>query len=246
MITSEQPKQTAHSKIPTIIAAIICSAFALWSVLWFWSAVLTVRPEAVITQWEENKENVDEKLANNMITRLKRSIAINPLDANSHLLMARYYEFLTHSHPSTRPNNNITNQYTQLAALEYKRAVQHQASWDYAWAKQANFYSNQPELNINAFKHSLSKAMLFGPYERKTQEVIIPLIFKHWPLLVNNKQQQYQAAKVIKHALKHYTHALLTLNSAKKYNQLPTLAPMLTQKWHKNRLKKYLREAAND
>jgi len=54
-----------------------------------------VRPEAVITQWEQNKEEINQALAVQMIARLKQSIAINPLDANNHLLIARYYEVLT-------------------------------------------------------------------------------------------------------------------------------------------------------
>ena len=223
--------------------------FTLWSALWFYSSVLTVRPESVISQWEQNTkdkaEEINQVLALKMITRLKQSIAINPLDANSHLLLARYYEALTSNKPRIKENNEL-NQYTKLAELEYKIAIKHQASWDYAWAKQANFYSNQPELNTEPFMHALSKAMLLGPYERKTQAVIIPLLFKHWPLIANNKQAQTQATKIIKHALKYGTYAHLTLNSAKKYQRLAELSPLLTKQWHKNRLKKYLREAANE
>ncbi len=180
-----------------------------------------------------------------MIARLKQSIAINPLDANSHLLMARYYEALTNSEPNSKAITKPIH-YTELAEQEYKSAIKHQPSWDYAWGKLANFYSKQEQSNEINLMHALSKAMLLGPYERKNQEVIIPLIFKHWSLIAKNKQERIQAIKIIKHALKYSTHVHLTLNSAKKYLQLTTLAPMLTKKWHKNRLKKYLREAAND
>ncbi|HBY86826.1 MAG TPA: hypothetical protein DEO86_13240 [Colwellia sp.] len=219
----------------------MCIIFALGSVILFWSSVITVRPEAIITKWEQNKEEVNQALAISMIARLNQSIAINPLDANSHLLLARYYEALTNTE-----TNSETNQYTEFAEQSYKIAIKHQPSWDYAWAKLANFYSNQQPPNKINLMHASSKAMLLGPYERESQKVIIPLLFKHWPLITNNKLAQAQATKIIKHALKHHTHALLTLNSAKKYNQLTTLAPMLTKKWHKNRLKKYLREATND
>lgn len=237
-ITSLQSKSL---KLPAIIVSAVCITFALLSIFLFWSSVLTVRPEAVITQWEQNKENINQELAVKMVTRLEQSIAINPLDANSHLLMARYYETLTSSETNTEPS-----QYSELAQQEYKSAIKHQPSWDYAWAKLASFYSDQQQINEANFMHALSKAMLLGPYERKNQAIIIPLIFKHWSLIENNKQAQIQATKIIKHALRYNTHALLTLNSAKKYKHLSTLAPMLTQKWHKNRLKKYVREAAND
>ena len=200
-----------------------------------------MRPEAVITQWEKNKQEVNQELAMKMVTRLKQSLAINPLDANSHLLMARYYEVLTNGEPNTEPN-----QYKKLAEQAYKSVIKDQPSWDYAWAKLASFYSNQQSLNEIDLMHALSKAMLLGPYERENQKVIIPLLFKHWSLIANNNQVQTQATKIIKHALKYGTYARLTLNSAKKYQRLTELAPLLTKKWHKNRLNKYLREAPND
>ena len=203
----------------------------------FWSSVITVRPEAIITQWEQNKEELNQALAITMIARLKQSIAINPLDANSHLLLARYYEALANSEPS---------QYAELAEKAYKIAIKHQPSWNYAWAKLALFYSDQQQLNEINLMHALSKAMLLGPYERENQKVIIPLLFKHWSLITNNKQAQTQATKIIKHALRYNTHAHLTLNSAKKYQRLTELSPLLTKQWHKNRLKKYLREATNE
>ena len=219
----------------------MCIIFALGSVILFWSSVITVRPEAVITKWEQNKEEVNQALAITMIARLEQSIAINPLDANSHLLLARYYEALTNSEPNTE-----TNQYTEFAEQSYIIAIKHQPSWDYAWAKLANFYSNQQSLNKINLMHALSKAMLLGPYERESQKVIIPLLFKHWSLIASNKQAKTQATKIIKHTLRYYPHSSLTLSSAKKHQQLTELAPLLTKQWQKNRLNKYLREAAND
>lgn len=240
-----------------ITAAAICIALTLWSAFWFWSAVLTVRPGAVLTQWQENskdnakaevKEEVQEEnlkeeynhaLALKMIARLEQSIAINSLDANSHLLMASYYEILANNTPSEY------DKFTTLAAMSYQQATHHQPSWDYAWAKRASFYSNQQSINQAAVEQALSKAILFGPYERKAQEILIPLIFKHWPLLFDNKKNELQATKIIKHALK-YSYANLALDSAKKYHRLIEIEPLLTKQWHKNRIKKYLREAAND
>ena len=219
----------------------MCITFALGSMILFWSSVITVRPEAVITQWDQNKEEIDQALAITMIARLKQSIAINPLDANSHLLLARYYETLTNNKPNTE-----LSKYSDLAEKSYKIAIKHQPSWDYAWAKLASFYSDQQQLNEINLMHALPKAMLLDPYERANQQVIIPLLFKHWSLIANNKQAQTQATKIIKHALRYYPHSSLTLSSAKKYQRLTELAPLITKQWQKNRLKKYVREAADD
>jgi hypothetical protein len=220
----------------SVFATMVYLAFTLWSVFWFWSLVLIVRPEAVITEWERNNnEDIEQVLALKMLTRLEQSIVINPLDANSHLLMARYYEALAHN-----KQKNKLNTYSKHAEQAYKLATQHQPSWDYSWAREANFYSNEPKLNEKAFIHAISKAMLLGPYERKTQEIIISLIFKHWILLSKNKSAQI--TKIIKHALKYDTNAPLVISSAIKYQQLAELRPLLTKKWQKNRLKKALRE----
>jgi hypothetical protein len=93
---------------------------------------------------------------------------------------------------------------------------------------------------------TLSKAILLGPYEMKTQEIIIPLIFKHWSLLINNKIKKSKIINILKHALKYRTHVDLTFDKAKKYQRLVELAPLLTKKWHKRKLKKYLRETTNE
>lgn len=228
--------QATPSKLPSIISAVICIIFALLSLFLFWSSVLTVRPEAVITQWEQNKKEVNQELAITMIARLKQSIAINPLDANSHLLIAKYYEILALTKP---------NKYAELAENEYKQTIKHQPSWGYAWGKLAKFYNNQEQLSEANFMYALSKAMLLGPYERKNQAVMIPLLFKHWSLIKNSKQKQ--AKKLIKHAVKYSNeHFLLSLNIAIKNKQLEILAPLLTKEWHKDTVIKYLKEETNE
>jgi hypothetical protein len=163
--------------------------------------------------------------------------------------MARYYEALTHNQQKKQPDNTSNDKvsdYSKLAEQEYKIAIAHQPSWDYAWAKLANLYSNQLELNKTNFMLSISKAMLLGPYEKQTQIVIIPLIFKHWSILFNNNQTHDEIIRIIKHTLKHNNLAVFTIDSAKKYQRLKELAPLLTKQWHKNKLLRYLKEAANE
>lgn len=230
-------RQNTSHKIFALTVALICLIFALWSALWLWSSVLTLRPEAIINQWEKDLGDFDKALAVEMIKRLNQSIAINNSDAKTHLLLAKYYELLA---------QNQVNQYSTLAEQAFKSAVKHQPTWDYTWSSLASFYSKQEPLNEVKLISSLSKAMLLGPYEHKNQKLLIPLIFKHWQLLSNIESEKLIATKVIKNALKYHITALHTLNSAKEYQQLSILEPMLSQQWHKKRLKKYLREDAND
>lgn len=238
----KQQTQKKHSKIPSIIAAVICLFFALWSILWFWSAVLTVRPEAVINQWEKTQQEtaqkdqtqntIDEALANTMIDRLKQSLAINPLDANSHLLLARFYEQLA--------NINTTKQYLKLAEQSYKLATLHQPNWDYAWARLANFYSKnkQDYLAINAINNAIET----GPFERDSQEIIIPLLFKYWTNNKTNSTLNYKKAKeVIQHIMKFHIHTQLAINSARTYGELSTLLHLAYYKNHQLIIKKLLK-----
>jgi hypothetical protein len=163
--------------------------------------------------------------------------------------MARYYEVLTHNQQKKQPDNTSNDKvsdYSKLAEQEYKIAIAHQPSWDYAWAKLARFYSNKSKFNEAYFMKALSKSMLLGPYEKKNQEMIIPLIFKHWPKLFNNIKTQQQATKIIKHAIKYHTNALLTLDTAAKYHRLSELRLILSQKWYRKQLNRYLRAKSNE
>jgi hypothetical protein len=245
------------AKFLAISAALICLALALCSALWFWALILTVRPEQLIGQWEKDQTTINMEMAESFIPRLERSITLNSLDANTSFLLARLYELLAkaqHKH-----------KYSALAENAYKATIEKQPTWDYAWAKLANFYSNleeamnttsqtqtSPHAQLQVTSQALSKeltqaftrAITLGPYEDKTQKLVIPLIFEHWYALKTARANREQVKAIIKHALKFHGNALLTLNSAKKHNKLEELAPLLEQKWHINRLNKYRKELA--
>jgi len=230
------------SKFLAISAGILCLALTLWAALWSWSALITVRPAKLLTQWQHKPAEFDQTLATSLLPRLEQSLAFNPADANSYLLLAGLYQLIAeHGGETDDKPNNQQQDYFDLAELNYKKAIQQQPTWDYAWAKLALFYSNnnyQAKLTLQA----LNQSMLLGPYEDETQKIVIPLILKHWQNISQTPTGLEQAADIIKHALKYYTHALLTLDAAKQFNKLDQLTPLLSQQWHKNRLKKYKNE----
>jgi len=232
MIKEKNTIKKVNSNVIPILGIIICFIFSIWSALWFVTSVLTLRPETLITQWEIQPEKLDTELADKMIIRLKRSVKLNPINAKTHLLLAKYYEILSNNNP----------EYKNLAEQTYKNTIEHQPTLDYAWARLANFYSKQETIDKNKLLYALSNSMLIGPYERENQKVIIPLIFKHWNLIAESKQNTYQATKIIKHGLHYGTHSKIILHSAKNYQQLAVLAPMLTKKWHKDFVYKHLKE----
>ena len=232
------PLQSTPSKLPTIIAAIICMAIALWSALWLWSSVLTVRPEAVITQWEQNKEEINQELAVKMISRLKQSLSLNPIDANTHFILARFYEQLVFTETDEK-----SQVYIQLAEKEYKEAISNQPTNGYLWAKLANFYSVTSPIDQKLI-NALDLAIQYRKYERETQEVIIPLLLKYWYELP--EKITLQGKNLIRHAFKHRINARSLLLQAKNTNTLTILNPLLTKKRHKKWVIRYQKQLVNE
>jgi hypothetical protein len=254
--STHSPRDNKISLLPLFVG-LICIVLVIGSTLYFWSALITIRPLKIVTAWEQNGSAFEQTLAIQLIPRLEQSIAVNPLRAESYLTLARLYDQLAHNDglvdkdigdKTDRTNISTQNQqlkqsYLNLAEVNYKNAIQQQPTWDYAWARLAAFYSHnnkQQKLTL----HVLNQAMLLGPYENETQKFIIPLIFEHGALVDEFAANREQAEKIVKHALKFHTHAVLTLDAAKQFNKLDQLAPLLSQQWHKNRLTKYMKELA--
>lgn len=169
-----------------------------------------------------------------MIARLKQSIAINPLDANTHFILARFYEQLAFTEVNKKPQ-----EYIKLAEQEYKEAIINQPSWDYAWARLSVLYSktDQDKLAIISINNSID----FGPFERNTQQLVLPLLFKYWSWKEESSILNHAKARlIISHIMKFHLHINLAINSAKKYNELSTLLPLAYYKNHQFKIKKLL------
>jgi hypothetical protein len=249
------------------LLGVVCIVLAISASLWFWSTLITIRPLKLITAWEQNDVTFEQPLAIKLIPRLEQSLAINPLRAESYLTLARLYEQLAYNSELYNHNNTGnadttnkangptpnqqqnrsqgTNQkYLNLAELNYKKAIQQQPTWHYPWARLAALYSQnhrQKKLTLQV----LRQAMLLGPYENETQKILIPLIFEHWTLLNEMFANIDQMNKILRHALKFNISAHVVLHAAKQFNKLDELAPLLSKKWHKNWVKKFQRELAN-
>jgi hypothetical protein len=254
--STHSPRDNKISLLPLFVG-LICIVLVIGSTLYFWSALITIRPLKIVTAWEQNGSAFEQTLAIQLIPRLEQSIAVNPLRAESYLTLARLYDQLAHNDglvdkdigdKTDRTNISTQNQqlkqsYLNLAEVNYKNAIQQQPTWDYAWARLAAFYSHnnkQQKLTL----HVLNQAMLLGPYENETQKLIIPLIFEHGALVVEIAANREQAEKIVRHALKFNTHDRLVLSVAKQFNKLDELAPLLSKQGHKNHLQKYQQELA--
>ncbi|XPF95050.1 hypothetical protein ACM9HF_03305 [Colwellia sp. RE-S-Sl-9] len=237
---SPQPKSF---QIKKILVVFTCVFLAFWCLLWAWASLTTIRVEQVITQWEQNKKTFSVEESHTFELRLKRSLTLNPLSANTHLLLGRLYEqqainILDQSQKSTIEN----------AEKYYILALKKQPTWDYAWAKLANYYSHE---QLNAYgntniekklQEAINQTIFTGPYERKTQRVIIPLLFKHWSLIAGSPRTKVQAEKVLLQSTQYRENLDLTLKSAKTYNKIHVLKPLLSDKKHIKILSKYQKQ----
>ncbi len=221
-------KKVNAFNVARLVSALVCVVFALWSVLWLWAALLTVRAEKLITLWEQQPGDFNPQQAVQLTPRIKQSLLLNPLDANTHFLLARLYELVGND---------------DFAEEQYQIALYRQPSWDYAWAKLANFYSqmdvaNKPEQEQLALQ-ALMQAMALGPYELATQQVVIPLIFKYWQPIALAPNIESRALQILGHALQYDANADLTLNTAKQYKNLTILEPLLNNESQRNTLSRY-------
>lgn len=226
-----QASTTTSKKIQNTIIISTCIGLAFWCLLWAWASLTTVRAEQVITQWEENKAPFSVEESHIFESRLLSSLKLNSLSANTHLLLARLYEQQAINIFDQSQRNTIEN-----AEKHYLLALKKQPTWDYAWAKMANYYSNFYEQlnaygNINIEKQlqeAINQTIFVGPYERESQRVIIPLLFKHWDFIASSPTIKKQAVKVLINSTSFYNFQHLTLKAAKTYNKIHVLKPLLS------------------
>ena len=69
--------------------------------------------------------------------------------------------------------------------------------------------------------------MNVGPYERSTQRVIIPLIFKYWQLINTSEKHLKLTKKILIHATTYRDNRNLTFNMAKNNNLICKLLPLI-------------------
>jgi hypothetical protein len=200
--------------------------------MWFWAEVIKARPEKTIIQWELNKTPFDSEQALLFENRLLSAISLHSTNAHTHLLLARLYTLHVDNSATSIACTNCVN-YVLLAENQYIQSTTLQPTWDYAWAKKAEFYdkvlTNKIELSslITKLNSSLLKAVYLGPYERATQKTIIPLLFKHWQVTASNDKHKEQILLIFEHSLQYRTNTRLVITEAIAQKMLPIIEPLI-------------------
>ena len=213
-----------------ILVSLIFLSLGIWVTLLSWAEVLTIRPQKVLHQLETS-DDFSSTLVDKMLSRLKKSTEINPKSANGHFLLAQYYEYLY------RKNNNNLN-YKQLAENEYITAIGLQPTWEKPWAKLALFYDKQDDINKTQFV--LEKAIFLAPFEYNSQDILLPLIFKHWDYLHSSLKNEVQIKRILEHISKFNKKKYLAFKSAlysKNTEIMELVESIITDKKHKEQLR---------
>lgn len=208
-----------------------CVILALWSCLFFGSAIISVRPVKEIQYWEQKTRPVDTELAVRFIGRIKESILITPWNATNQITLARIYEQLN--------QNQLLNKNTHLifAVKHYFEAIKLRPTDPYPWIKLALIYENS---EVDLHYQALIKSMRLGPYDRVNQRAIIPQILKYWEKIVLKKHDKELAINILKNSLKYHANSKITITNARINNKLAVLLPLTTHAWHNREIVKYL------
>jgi len=203
--------KTIHSKICITIFISVLFYCAFISFTIFKADIVTVLPANLVSQWEKYIKPFSYQQAMQMISRLDDST--NTRDNN--FLKAKLFERIAKStkDPTERENFYLEakNQYLSNTIIEPTNAMN--------WAKIA--YINNLMLKKNKqviVLRNLFLAIRLGPYEPKTQRVMVPLIFKYWSYIKADKDILIITKAIIKHCLTYKVNADITRENAKKYN----------------------------
>ena len=208
-------------KIGLIILTLLFILLATWSLIWSWAEVITVRAEKTINKWEQQKAPFNNDQAQLFEKRLLNASVLQPNKGQTHLMLARLYTlYLTNCYSSECID------YSSLAEERYNLAVMNSPTWEYAWARIANFYY----ITLNSNKHSLvirkkqliralTNALRLGTYEDETQKLILPLLFEYWDEINQNSNKAYLNNMMI-HIFKFNKNSTITLNLANNFGLL--------------------------
>lgn len=220
-----------------IVVAIIFTLLSIWVCILALSEILTVRPQKTLIQLNKGN-NVEQELTIKMIDRLKFSISLNSHSANSHLLLAQFYN---HLYQLKTENSEIN--YSELAEQEFKEATYLQPTWELAWANLTQFYYQNNDITkmLAALENSLS----LGPFEDETQKIIIPIIFTHWDLINNSNTNKIKIMKVLKHIFRFKKNQYLTFKLAlesKNIQIIKIVESLIPNNKYKEQLQQRLKE----
>lgn len=199
----------------------------------FLSSLLAVRPASVVQMWAEKPNTFDKNLALNFVSRIQKSIHLNPSNLDHYFVLANLY-----SQVSARSANEVD--YSEEIIQNFREIIRLQPTSHYAWALLAKHYKSHGQHKEAMI--SLKRASFFGPFEYETQKTLIPLIVFYWDQLLANGQLNGNVSRVIEHILSFRRFDMRLLREANKQDKLEFIAPLVKTERQVKFINKYFKQ----
>ena len=154
-----------RERVLLLICVLVCGCLAVWSFALVFSDLAMSRPSAAIVAWERGAPMPDHRERRQLLARMGRAIAVNPMDAQQRMELGRFFAWHGARH---RAGSARAVFYSELAADRFVEAVPARPTWGFAWALLAEQWAmgGQPEDQI---VHALRRATQLSAFEPGVQ-----------------------------------------------------------------------------
>ncbi|GAC12897.1 hypothetical protein [Aliiglaciecola lipolytica] len=232
---SLKSKALSTNSASRFVVAILLLAFFFIAFKFFVASLLLVRPENTISQWEKDKQQASLEDTKQILTRIELAeksavgaftindpIKINELKSRLFLINTTLEQSQNHY----KQAHQFSLQLTELAPSHYL-----------GWTLLAQTQLSNPDYNWND-QNALTRALETGPFERKNQVRLLPLLIEHWSLL--NAKNQELARVMLNSSLNELHTAYVAIRAMRKFNNASTFSELLASSKYHERLAKEL------
>jgi hypothetical protein len=170
---------------------LVSIVFAVWTMVWGVSGVLTIKPEYLLSQWEKKGQMDDLNAWKNAHRSLELANRINPGNPNIMLGMASIYEWRAMQSPIW---TSYARDYRTKSVNKYRQVLKNRPTWGIAWASLAQNKFLLQEVDHEMWS-SMSNAIKYAPWEIAVQRKIIWLGIATWK--ISPQDLKVQVKKII-------------------------------------------------
>jgi hypothetical protein len=179
-----------RERIIVLASALACGCLFVAALALVFADLAMARPSAMIASWERGQPMPDHHLRRELLARMGRAIAVNPLDARQRMELGRFFAWHAARHRAGSARGVF---YNELAAERFAEAVLARPTWGFAWALLAEQWvmSGQAQEQI---LYALRRAVELSPYEPGVQLKSLWLGLGLWDVLDEPLRAQLTAS----------------------------------------------------
>ena len=215
-----------------LAGALICGCLFVAALSLVFSDLAMMRPSKVIAAWERGEPMPDHRRRRELLARMGRAIAVNPMDAQKRMELGRFFAWHAARH---RAGSERAVFYSELAADRFAEAVLARPTWGFAWALLAEQWamSGQPQEQV---LHALMRAVRLSPREPGVQLKSLWLGLGMWDALDDNLRAQLRAS--LERVSSRREYFVRAAGIALHHQRAELLDSALRQPWQHEQLRK--------